>query len=307
MKIFVSIGDPNGIGLEIALRSHPRVKDWGEIVYGVDEKVLFEASQRLGIGVPQDMECDPLGLESPIAPGVISKEAGRYSFESFKRGVERAKKGEVRAIVTLPVHKKAWSLAGIPYAGHTEALREMIGEEAIMMMGKEGFFIALYTDHLPLSEVPQRVHERGVEGFLRRLSLSLPAMKACGVLGLNPHAGDQGVLGKEEEGIKRAIEKANQALGRELFFGPLVPDVAFIPSLRAKFDHYVAMYHDQGLIALKILYFEESINLSLGLPFIRTSVDHGTAFDIAYKGGNPSLLSYQNAIKMALKLGSDKR
>jgi len=86
-----------------------------------------------------------------------------------------------------------------------------------------------------------------------------------------------------------------------------VPDVAFIPSWRAKFDHYVAMYHDQGLIALKILYFEESINLSLGLPFVRTSVDHGTAFDIAYRGGNPRLLSYQNHIKMAHKLGRDKR
>jgi 4-hydroxythreonine-4-phosphate dehydrogenase len=117
------------------------------------------------------------------------------------------------------------------------------------------------------------------------------------VLGLNPHAGDDGVLGDEERIIKKAIANAHQAIGKRVFTDPLVPDVAFVPHTRAHYTFYVAMYHDQGLTPLKALYFDEGINISLNLPILRTSVDHGTAFDIAYRGKKLSNLSYLNAVR----------
>lgn len=306
-RLFVSIGDPNGIGLEIALRAHEAVKREAEILYGIDREVLEKGAAMLGLPIPPDMRLDPLGLACEIAPGEVSASAGAYSYASFRRGIERASAKEVAALVTLPIHKKAWQLAGIPHAGHTEALREYFSQEAIMMMGKEGLFIALFSDHVPLSSVPSLITQGRLERFLENLARAIPAMERCGVLGLNPHAGDGGVLGSEESTISMAVKAVNARLGREIFSEPLVPDVAFLPHNRAKFDYFVAMYHDQGLIALKILAFEESVNISLGLPIIRTSVDHGTAFDIAYRGKNPSLLSYKNAIKVALKLGKDKK
>lgn len=307
MRIFVSIGDPNGIGLEIALRAHEEVSKEAEIVYGVDSALLSEAARRLDLAIPRGFEIAPLGLDFPINPGIVAKEAGRYSYESFLAGIEATRRGDVDALVTLPIHKKAWNLAGIPYAGHTEALRDIFEKDAIMMMGIPSFYVALYSDHIPLSHVPKLVTKDGISKFLLRFFSVIPNMQSCGVLGLNPHAGDEGVLGDEEREIELAIHEANEILGREVFFGPLVPDVAFLPHFRARFRHYVALYHDQGLIALKLLYFQESINVSLGLPIIRTSVDHGTAFDIAYKKANLCTLSYHNAIKVAVELQQNKQ
>lgn len=304
MKIFVSIGDVNGIGIEIALRAHEKVKELAEVIYGVDSYVLKRAAYLLGLKVPSDMQLCELGLECEITPKVACGESGRYSFASFIKGVELARAGDVDALVTLPVNKKAWNLAGIHHAGHTEALREIFGKEAIMMMGKDGFYIALFTDHIPLSQVPQRIDTKSVLEFLLRLANSTPNIRACGVLGLNPHAGDDGVLGEEDSLITRAVQLANKKIGHELFFGALVPDVAFLA--REKYSHYVAMYHDQGLIALKILHFDESVNISLGLPIIRTSVDHGTAYDIAYNKNQANLKSYENAIKTAISLANSK-
>ena len=131
--------------------------------------------------------------------------------------------------------------------------------------------------------------------------------KEIAVLGLNPHAGDGGVLGDEERIIQEAIDEANRTLNKEIFIGPLVPDTAFTPAMRERFNYFVAMYHDQGLIPVKTLYFDESINVTLNLPIIRTSVDHGTAYDIAYKNKNPSTQSYINAVKEAVRLSSLKR
>ena len=306
MRLFVSIGDPNGIGLEIALRAHKEISKEAEIIYGVDSALLGEAAKRLGVAIPRDFEIAPLGLDSPINPGMITKEAGRYSYESFLAGIRASKRKEADALITLHIHKKAWNLAGIPYVGHTEALRDLFQDEAIMMLGCPSLYVALYSDHVPLARVPALITKAGIARFLLRFFAAIPRMESCGVLGLNPHAGDGGVLGDEEREIEAALSEVNQKLGKEVFFGPLVPDVAFLPHFRERFRHYVALYHDQGLIALKLLHFEESVNISLGLPIIRTSVDHGTAFDIAYKGANPRTQSYQNAIKVAIELHRNK-
>jgi len=190
-------------------------------------------------------------------------------------------------------------LAGIKYKGHTDLLRDYFKKDAIMMLGCEKMFVALYTEHIPLKDVPAHIKKEKLLNFFLDLNKNLPNEKFA-VLGLNPHAGDNGVLGDEEREIETAISEANKIIGKELFFGAIVPDIAFTPRFRADYKYFVAMYHDQGLAPLKALYFDESINVSLNLPIIRTSVDHGTAFDIAYRG-KASTLSYINAIKSAIK------
>jgi len=209
---------------------------------------------------------------------------------------------EVDGIMTLPIHKKAWELAGVSFKGHTDALREFFFAPAIMMLGSPKMYVALYTEHIPLHQVSEEVKD--VEKLSQFLidfyenikdGILLKSEK-IGLLGLNPHAGDDGVLGDEEIQINEARELAHRAIGKEVYTEPLVPDVAFTPNSRKNHHYFVAMYHDQGLAPLKALYFDEGINISLNLPIIRTSVDHGTAFDIAYKNVKLNNLSYLNAI-----------
>ena len=220
---------------------------------------------------------------------------------SHIKAVELARDKKVDAVTTLPVNKEAWSRTGIKEAGHTYVLDRIFDKKAIMMIGCEKLFTLLFTHHIPLREVPKKIKVKKLVEFMRDSYNSLKVEK-IGVLGLNPHAGDGGVLGDEEKKINKAIKKINKELGKKVFIGELVPDTAFTPAMRKNIQHFVCMYHDQGLIATKSLFFEESINVSLNLPIIRTSVDHGTAFDIAYKNKNPSNLSYINAIKEAVNL-----
>jgi len=249
-KVAISIGDLNGIGIQLALENH-----------------------------------------NTISKKVIPK-SGAYAYASFIKAVELARNKEVDAICTLPIHKKAWELTGVKYKGHTDALRDFFDAEAIMMLGCSKMYVAFLIDFYHTAKPSKKV----------------------GVLGLNPHAGDDGVLGSEETIIQKAIDNANVSLRQaqgtvaepvearllspvEAFSAPLVPDVAFTPRVRANFTHYIAMYHDQGLAPLKALYFDEGINVSLNLPILRTSVDHGTAFDVAYKNIKLNSLSYINAVK----------
>ena len=298
MKIAVSVGDPNGVGLEILLKSHKKVCKLCDPVYCVDDALLKRAAKKLSLKLPKNLHCVSLTTAIPqITPGNINKECGAYSYASFLKALNLTLKHETAAFVTLPIHKKAWQLAGISYAGHTEALRDVLGNEnhAIMVLGSPKLYVALFTDHIPLKSVPDSINAESLTQFL--LSLAPFITKTpCGVLGLSPHAGDFGVLGDEEVAIKEAIKNANTALGKEVYSGPLVPDTAFVGK---HLRYYVAMYHDQGLIPLKTLYFKESINLTLNLPIIRTSVDHGTAFDIAYCN-KADCKSYLNAIKEAI-------
>jgi len=294
-KTAISIGDLNGIGLEIALKSHDKIKQWVKPVYCISKRMLKQGAELLKCPVPNDFETVEVEGDFEIKPGKIDKKSGKYSYKSFLKAIELAKEKKVDAIVTLPINKEAWAKAGIKYKGHTEVLRNIFKKNAIMMLGCEKMYVALFTEHIPLKKVPEKIKKDNLIQFFIDFHKSTN-FNEVGVLALNPHAGDGGVLGDEEiKEIIPAIIKANELLDKNIFYGPLVPDVAFT----GKKGVFIAMYHDQGLAPLKALYFDESINVSLNLPILRTSVDHGTAFDIAYKGAAKTL-SYENAVKYIL-------
>ncbi|WOE69153.1 4-hydroxythreonine-4-phosphate dehydrogenase [Hydrogenimonas thermophila] len=310
MKIAISIGDPNGIGPEIALKAHEKISEFCHPVYFAGIDLFEQAAEKLDLKLPKNLVFISPAPACTIQPGVTTAEAGAYSFASFKKAVDAVKTEECDAVVTLPINKESWMKAGIDYKGHTDALRDFFKKEAIMMLGCEKMYVALFTEHIPLKEVPKKIKKETLVKFLTDFQKETGAKK-IGVLGLNPHAGDNGVLGNEEKIITEAIKEANQSIiqnskfkiQHSTFQGPLVPDIAFSPKMRESFKYYVTMYHDQGLAPLKALYFDESINVSLNLPIVRTSVDHGTAFDIAYQKNRPiNLKSYIEAVKAAIEL-----
>ncbi len=306
MKIAVSIGDLNGAGIEIALRSHKIVSEFCNPIYMVSNRMLKEACELLRFQIPTDFENVEIGDDFKITPSRVTAESGKYSYESFIKALTFAKEKKADGICTLPVNKEAWAKAGIKYKGHTDALKDIFKKEAIMMIGCDKLFTALYTHHIPLKEVPSKIEAKKLSEFMLNLYKEIKEEK-IGVLGLNPHAGDGGILGVEENTIKKAIEYVNSKLLEEVFVGPLVPDTAFTPHMRENIKYFVCMYHDQALIAVKSLYFEESINVSLNLPIIRTSVDHGTAYDKAYKNKPLSNVSYINALKEAVRLVNKRK
>ena len=292
MRVAISIGDLNGVGLEIALKAHDTIKQWVKPVYCINRKMLEKGAKLLNYKIPDDFETLEVEGDFEINPGIIDAESGEYSYKSFIKAIELAKDKKADAITTLPINKEAWSKAGIKYKGHTEVLRDVFKKNEIMMLGCEKLYVALFTEHIPLKKVPEKIKKNDLIQFFIDFYKSTK-FESIGVLGLNPHAGDGGVLGDEEiKEILPAILETNETLDKNIFYGPLVPDIAFT----SKKGRFIAMYHDQGLAPLKALYFDESINVSLNLPVLRTSVDHGTAFDIAYKG-KAKTLSYENAIK----------
>ena len=312
-KVAISIGDLNGIGIQLALENHDAVSKLVTPVYCIDKAMLAQAAKKLELSIPDDFKTiENITSTFEIEAGTVTKESGAYAYASFTTAVELARDKKVDAICTLPIHKKAWEKAGVNYKGHTDALRDFFDAEAIMMLGCDKMYVALFTEHIPLKEVADAINEKDLTRFFIDFYNTAKPTSTVGVLGLNPHAGDDGVLGDEEKIIQRAIDSANATLRQaqgtddklvtvtelvEAYSNPLVPDVAFTPNVRKNYTHYIAMYHDQGLAPLKALYFDEGINVSLNLPILRTSVDHGTAFDIAYKGVKLNNLSYINAIK----------
>lgn len=302
--VAVSIGDLNGVGFEILLKAHDQIRTICRPIYCISPLMAEQSASLLGWKLPDDFEMYDVAGEFTIQPGIVSAQSGRYSYASFIAALSLATSKQADAITTLPIHKEAWKMAGIDYVGHTDALRDLLKSDAIMMLGCEKLYVPLFTEHLPLRDVADQVTTDRVFDFLIRLHASLNR-SPIGVLGLNPHAGDHGVLGNEERFIEAAITKANIHIGTPIFEGPLVPDVAFTPRSREHYKIIAAMYHDQGLAPLKALYFDEGINVSLGLPIIRTSVDHGTAFDIAYRHQALSI-SYYNAVYAAAEF-AEKR
>ncbi len=298
--IAISMGDLNGVGVEIALKAHKEVSQLCSPLYCINSHMLNTCAKLLKTDIPNDFNIHSVNGEFEINAGCVNADSGRYSYDSFMGAVKLCETKKADAVVTMPIHKEAWMMAGLEYKGHTDLLRQHFDKDAIMMLGCPEMFVALYTEHIPLKDVPSTIQKDKLITFLLDLHKSIGNEKVA-VLGLNPHAGDNGVLGDEEREIEAAIKEVNLRVGKELFFGAIVPDIAFTPRFRASFNYFVAMYHDQGLAPLKALYFDESVNISLNLPIIRTSVDHGTAFDIAYKG-QAKTLSYINAVKSALRL-----
>jgi len=265
-RIAITSGDPAGIGPEIVARaaSDPRVTEACEpVVFGPPPGATF-------------------------VPGQLSADAGRVAYETIVRAVDAAKTGDVDAIATAPVNKEAFRLAGLPWAGHTDLLGHLTGAVHVaMMFHSEPLRVVLATVHVPLADVPRILTQTSLEQTIELTARSLPLFDKIqpriAVAGLNPHAGEHGLFGREEaETIAPAIEKCR---GRGIdVSGPFPADTVFVRAHRGEFDVVVACYHDQGLIPIKLLAFGQAVNVTLGLPIIRTSVDHGTAFDIAGKG-----------------------
>ena len=298
--IAISIGDLSGVGIELALNSHKEISKLCKPVYCINEEMLAQAATLLNAAIPDDFTIAPVDGFFDIKVAQVNAQSGKYAYDSFMKAIELCQTQQTEAVVTLPIHKEAWMMAGLEYKGHTDLMRKYFKKDAIMMLGTPDMFVALFTEHVPLKEVASAIEYNRLKQFFLDLHNSIKKEKIA-VLGLNPHAGDNGVLGDEEQIITKAINSANEAIGFEQFVGPIVPDVAFAPYFRKNYNYFVAMYHDQGLAPLKALYFDESVNISLNLPIVRTSVDHGTAFDIAYKNQANSL-SYLNAVKSAIKL-----
>ena len=298
--IAVSIGDLNGVGLEIACKAHKEISTFCQPIYCINKTMLTQAAKILHVNIPHDFILHEVDGDFQIKAGQVDAKSGLYAYDSFMSAVALCEAQKAQAVVTLPIHKEAWMKAGLEYKGHTDLLRKHFNKEAIMMLGCQKMYVALFTEHIPLKDVAKNIQYKKLKQFFLDMHNSV-SKAPIAVLGLNPHAGDNGVLGQEELIITKAIKSANKKIGFEQFVGPIVPDVAFSPHFRNNYNYFVAMYHDQGLAPLKALYFDESVNISLNLPIIRTSVDHGTAFDIAYKG-KAKTLSYVNAIQSALDL-----
>ena len=223
-----------------------------------------------------------------FAAGRLSAEAGRAAYDTIVRAVDAAKAGEVDAIATAPVNKEAFKLAGLPWAGHTDLLAHLTkAPHVAMMFHSEALRVVLATVHIPLAEVPRALTQASLEQTIALTARSLPlfdkAQPRIAVAGLNPHAGEHGLFGLEEQTAIAPAVAACQARGIDVS-GPHPGDTVFVRARRGEFDVVVACYHDQGLIPIKLLAFGQAVNVTLGLPIIRTSVDHGTAFDIAGKG-----------------------
>ena len=266
LRVAITVGDPAGIGPEIARKAadDPRVR-------AACEPVLY--------GPPAD---------AAFAAGVLSAEAGRAAYDAICAAVRDAQAGRVAAIATAPVNKLAFSRAGLPWKGHTDLLAHLTGTPRVaMMFWSEPLKVVLATIHVPLGDVPRLLTREELGAVIALTARELPrfgiATPRIGVAGLNPHAGENGLLGGEEEAtMKPAIADA-RAGGIDVQ-GPFPGDTIFVRASRGEFDAVVACYHDQGLIPVKLLAFGQAVNVTLGLPIIRTSVDHGTAFDIAGKG-----------------------
>ena len=267
--VAVTAGDPCGIGPEIAVKAvrDPRVVACCRpVIYG-----------------PHTAEA-----LRDFPTGQVSAAGGRAAYDAIVRAVDDARAGRVDAIATAPINKAAFAAAGLPWRGHTDLLAHLCGvADAAMMFWSERLRVVLATVHIPLAEVPRALTHDRLLGVIRLTASSLPAFgipsPRLGVAGLNPHAGEAGLLGTEEQTTIGPAIDAARAEGIHAS-GPFPADTLFVRAARGEFDAVIAAYHDQGLVPVKLLAFGRAVNVTLGLPIIRTSVDHGTAFDIARQG-----------------------
>ena len=286
-------GEPAGVGPELCARALLRAHDADLVVHG-DARELRAAAARIGLEPPA-FECVDIPNAAATIPGRPDARNAPAVVAALEVAADACLRGEFDGLVTGPVHKAAINAAGIAYTGTTELLARRAGREVAMMLARPGLRVALATTHLALRAVPDAISRTSLETTLRVLHASLrtdfgiPA-PVVAVLGLNPHAGEDGVLGREEiETIGPVLAKL-RGEGFDLR-GPLPADTAFLPTKLGEFDAVLAMYHDQGLPVLKSAGIEHAVNITLGLPYPRVAVDHGTALDLAGTGSaDPSSL-----------------
>jgi len=283
-RIALTTGDPAGIGPEIVQKA------------AADASVL--------------QVCEPVIYGPPpnarFSSGVVSPEAARAACETIESAVRDALAGRVAAIATAPINKLAFAQAGLSWKGHTDLLAHLTGrdEQVAMLFWSEPLKVVLATIHVPLADVPRALTRARLDAIIDLTARELPrfgfGQPRLAMAGLNPHAGEEGVLGAEEAQVIRPAVEAARARGVDIT-GPFPGDTIFLRASQGDFDAVIACFHDQGLIPVKLLAFGRSVNVTLGLPIIRTSVDHGTAFDIAGQGvADPS--SMIEAVRLAARL-----
>ena len=315
-RLAITMGDPAGIGPEIivkaAMRLRPRIEAGGLRLIVIGSNASLQQAQRQfapGFDIPEvgmdDAEWPALcalqaGPEGePIVPGVLSADGGRFAFQAVERGVRLAQAGRVGGIVTAPLNKEALNRAGYHYPGHTEMLAELTGASgSCMMLAHGNMRVSHVTTHIALEDVPRRATP---ERLRRVIGLTHDALMRLGlgrariaVAALNPHTGEGGLFGRHDIEVAAPVIAEAVAAGQDVV-GPVPGDTVFVKLRAGQYDAVIANYHDQGHIPVKLLGFEidpatgkwndlSGVNITLGLPIIRTSVDHGTAFDIAGKG-----------------------
>jgi 4-hydroxythreonine-4-phosphate dehydrogenase len=321
--IAITMGDPAGIGPEVTVKALMRPEVWdccrplvvgdgatlkriATLIDGAPEPRLVAAPSeaRFDPNAPDVLDLHNVDLRS-LQPGHVSTAAGKASVEYIERAVALVQEGRADAITTGPINKAALKAAGIPYIGHTELLAELIGEERVTtMLATTGLRVVHVTRHVSLAQVAALITRERVLETIRLTDSGLQQMgiprPRIAVAALNPHGGDDGLMGREEiDAIGPAVETA-QAEGIDAA-GPIPADSVFFRAIRGEFDVVVAMFHDQGHIPIKTHGFERSVTVTLGLPIVRTSVDHGTAFDIAWQGlaGEESMVE---ALSLAAQL-----
>ncbi len=321
IRVGITHGDPNGIGYEVILKalSDPRIPELcTPVIYG---SAKIAGYYRKGMELPQIQLntiqsaaqakddtvniINVVGEDFKIEPGTASKTAGEAAFIALERAVTDLRAGDIDVLVTAPINKDTIQSETFTFPGHTEYLQASVGDgqEALMILANDRLRIALVTTHLPIAKVAEAITQEAVLAKLRIFSRSLRRdfnidTPRIAVLSLNPHAGDGGLLGTEEnEIIAPALEQARKE--KILAFGPYAADGFFGTEAYRKFDGVLAMYHDQGLAPFKTIAMDSGVNFTAGLPYVRTSPDHGTGFDIAGQG-KASDESMRQAIYMAL-------
>jgi len=264
--IGITVGDPAGIGPEIAAKA------------AVDPRVTAVCTPRLYGPAAAD-------ARARFTPGQLSGAAGQAAYDAIVEAVADAQAGRIDAIATAPVNKEAFALAGLPWKGHTDLLGHLTGApRAAMFFHAERLKVALATVHIAIADVARALTPELLSSTIRITAAALPAFGCdrprLAVAGLNPHCGEHGLMGTEDDTVIAPVVAALRAGGLDVT-GPIPGDTVFVRATRGEFDAVVACYHDQGLIPVKLLAFGSAVNVTLGLPIIRTSVDHGTAFDIA--------------------------
>ena len=317
-RLAITAGEPAGIGPELLIRL-AATSLAANFVAVTDRDLLRRAAARCGLAIelidddgietterrPGQLRVHHIPLGAPEVPGQPDPRNAQHVLATLTEAADGCMAGRYAAVVTAPLQKSSINDAGIRFSGHTEFFAERANADVVMMLASPELRVALATTHLPLSAVPAAVTRNALERVLRIVHRELIdkfglVQPRIAVLGLNPHAGEGGHLGREEIDTIIPLLDALRGEGMSLL-GPLPADTAFVPAMRERYDAVVAMYHDQALPVLKSEAFDRTVNLTLGLPFIRTSVDHGTALDLAGTGqGDPSSLIA--AANMALEL-----
>jgi len=314
--IAITMGDPSGVGPEVILKTFVLDSKVAKNCLVVGVPAVFEKYKKhfsfeidiVEINSPQDYDPAKRGTMQVINPtsfqqnnfpvGEISEKSGKAAGESITYAVKQALEGNISSVVTAPIHKVSFQSAGFNFPGHTEFIADLCGvQDVAMMMAAGSLKVVLATIHTSIASIPELITKENIIDKLQIIYRTFPHSTRVAVCGLNPHAGEDGKFGDEEiKYITPAVEEMKQQ-GFPVF-GPFSGDTIFSSAIQGEFDVVLAMFHDQGLIPVKLLGFDRGINVTLGLPFIRVSVAHGTAFDIAGKG-IASHKSLNEAIKFA--------